>query len=72
MWMTWNGQRNFTKAGAERVRMGGLAKADAQRAQGTTEAEIIRLKGVAEAEAKQKIAEAFEQFGQAAVMDMIF
>ena len=49
--------------------MGGLAKADAQRTQGTTEAEIIRLKGVAEA--KQKIAEAFEQFGQAVVMDMI-
>ncbi|SIS13692.1 Flotillin [Peribacillus simplex] len=42
-----------------------------KRTQGTTEAEIIRLKGVAEAEAKQKIAEAFEQFGQAAVMDMI-
>jgi flotillin len=51
--------------------MNGLAKADAQKAQGVTEAEIIRLKGVAEAEAKQKIAEAFEQFGQAAVMDMI-
>ncbi len=31
----------------------------------------FRLKGVAEAQAKQKIAEAFEQFGQAAVMDMI-
>ncbi|MFK4390910.1 putative membrane protein YqiK [Peribacillus frigoritolerans] len=70
--MTWNGQRNFTKAEAERFCMGGLAKANAQRAQGTTEAEIIRLKGGAEAEAKQKIAEAFEQFGQAAVMDMIF
>ncbi|MDQ0219595.1 flotillin family protein [Peribacillus cavernae] len=61
----------MAKAEAERVRMDGLAKAEAQRAQGTTEAEIIRLKGVAEAEAKQKIAEAFEQFGQAAVMDMI-
>jgi flotillin len=61
----------MAKAEAERVRMDGLAKADAQRAQGTTEAEIIRLKGVAEAEAKEKIAEAFEQFGQAAVMDMI-
>lgn len=61
----------MAKAEAERVRMDGLAKADAQRAQGTTEAEIIRLTGVAEAEAKQKIAEAFEQFGQAAVMDMI-
>ena len=58
-------------AEAERVRMDGLTKADVQTAQGATEAEIIRLKGVAEAEGKQQIAEAFEQFAQAAVMDMI-
>ena len=61
----------MAKADAERIRLDGLAKAEAQRAQGVSEAEIIRLKGVAEAEAKEKIAEAFEQFGQAAVMDMI-
>lgn len=61
----------LARAEAERVRMDGIAKADAQRAQGETEAEIIRLKGVAEAEAKEKIAEAFEQFGQAAILDMI-
>lgn len=61
----------LAKAEAERIRIDGLAKADAQKAQGTTEAEIIRLKGIAEAEAKQKVAEAFEQFGQAAVLDMI-
>ncbi|WVX79035.1 flotillin family protein [Niallia oryzisoli] len=59
------------KAEAERVRVDGLAKADAQRAQGESEAEIIRLKGLAEGEAKRKIAEAFEQFGQAAVLDMV-
>ncbi|MBP2242790.1 flotillin [Cytobacillus eiseniae] len=59
------------KAEAERVRADGLAKADAQRAQGETEAEIIRLKGLAEAEAKRKIAEAFEQYGHAAIMDMV-
>jgi flotillin len=59
------------RAEAERVRIDGVAKADAQKAQGETEAEIIRLKGLAEAEAKQKVAEAFEQFGQAAVLDMI-
>lgn len=61
----------MAKAEAERIRLDGLAKADAVRAQGESDAEIIRLKGLAEAEAKQKIAEAFEQFGQAAVMDMI-
>ncbi|KGR89552.1 membrane protein [Ureibacillus massiliensis 4400831 = CIP 108448 = CCUG 49529] len=59
------------KAEAEKVRLDGLAKADAERAQGETEAEIIRLKGLAEAEAKRKIAEAFEQYGQAAVLDML-
>ena len=37
----------------------------------TTEADIIRLRGLAEAEAKQKIAEAFEQYGQAAILDMV-
>lgn len=61
----------LAKAEAERIRIDGLAKAEAQKAQGTTEAEIIRLKGIAEAEAKQKVAEAFERFGQAAVLDMI-
>jgi flotillin len=60
----------MAKAEAERIRLDGLAKAEAQKAQGSTEAEIIRLKGLAEAEAKEKIAEAFEQFGQAAILDM--
>ncbi len=59
------------KAEAERVRVDGIAKADALRAQGESEAEIIRLKGLAEGEAKRKIAEAFEQFGEAAVLDMV-
>ena len=59
------------QAEAERIRLDGIAKAEAERAQGTAEAEIIRLRGLAEAEAKEKIAEAFEQFGQAAVLDMI-
>ncbi|MDI7741898.1 flotillin family protein [Lysinibacillus fusiformis] len=62
---------SLAKAEAEKIRLDGLAKADSERAQGETEAEIIRLKGLAEAEAKRKIAEAFEQFGQAAVLDMI-
>ncbi len=59
------------QAQAERIRLDGIAKADAERAQGTAEAEIIRLRGLAEAEAKQKIAEAFEQYGQAAILDMV-
>lgn len=61
----------MAKAEAERVRIDGEAKASAQRDQGEAEAEVIRLKGLAEAEAKRKIAEAFDQYGQAAILDMI-
>ncbi|MFD3445396.1 flotillin family protein [Microbacteriaceae bacterium 4G12] len=70
------------KARAEEVRVEGLAKAEIDKAQGiaqaeaakakgTAEADVIKLKGLAEAEAKQKIAEAFELYGQAAIMDMV-
>ena len=59
------------KASAEQKRLEGLAIADAERAKGTAEAEVVRLKGLAEAEAKEKLAEAFEKFGQAAVLDII-
>ncbi|XOK64311.1 SPFH domain-containing protein [Paenibacillus elgii] len=59
------------KAQAEQKRLEGLAIADAERAKGTAEAEVIRLRGLAEAEAKQKLAEAFEKFGEAAVLDII-
>lgn len=47
------------------------AKAEAERAQGAAEAEVIRQKGLAEAEAKEKIAEAFKQYGDAAVIDIL-
>lgn len=59
------------KATAEQQRLEGMAIADAQRAKGAAEAEVIRLRGLAEAEAKQKLAEAFEKFGEAAVFDII-
>ncbi|KPV55148.1 membrane protein, partial [Paenibacillus sp. A3] len=59
------------RAQAEQKRLEGLAIADAERAKGTAEAEVIRLRGLAEAEAKQKLAEAFEKFGEAAILDII-
>ncbi|WP_368293098.1 flotillin family protein [Dehalobacter sp. TBBPA1] len=59
------------KANAEQKRLEGLAIADAEKAKGTAEAEVIRLKGLAEAEAKQKLAEAFAKYGEAAVLDII-
>ncbi|AZN43848.1 flotillin family protein [Paenibacillus albus] len=59
------------KANAEQKRLEGLAIADAERAKGTAEADVIRLRGLAEAEAKEKLARAFELFGEAAVLDII-
>lgn len=59
------------RAMAEQKRLEGNAIADAERAKGTAEAEVIRLRGLAEAEAKEKLAEAFEKFGEAAVLDII-
>jgi len=59
------------KALAEQKRLEGLAVAEAEKAKGTAEAEVIRLRGLAEAEAKEKLAEAFDKFGQAAVLDIL-
>ena len=59
------------RANAEQKRLEGQAIADAERARGTADAEVIRLRGLAEAEAKEKLAQAFEQFGEAAVLDII-
>ncbi|MCC2686402.1 MAG: YuaG, partial [Paenibacillaceae bacterium] len=59
------------RANAEQKRIEGLAIADAERAKGTAAAEVTRLRGLAEAEAKEKLAHAFEQFGQAAILDLI-
>jgi len=59
------------RANAEQKRLEGLAVADAERAKGTADADVIRLRGLAEAEAKEKLAEAFQKFGEAAVLDII-
>ncbi|GIQ69180.1 flotillin family protein [Xylanibacillus composti] len=59
------------KAVAEQKRLDGLAQAEAEKAKGTAEAEVIRSKGLAEAEAKEKLAEAFAKYGDAAVLDII-
>lgn len=59
------------KANAEQKRLNGLAEAEAAKAKGTADAEVVRLRGLAEAEAKEKLAQAFEKFGEAAVLDII-
>lgn len=59
------------KASAEKIRLDGLAQAESAKAKGAAEAEVIRLRGLAEAEARERQAEAFEKFGQAAVLDIV-
>lgn len=75
-------QEARARAEAEAIKAKGLAEAEAQKARGAAKAEVekmegmaaadvIRAKGLAEAEAKQKLAEAFELYGQAAVLDLV-
>ncbi len=56
---------------AEAIKLKGQASAEAKRVEGMAEVEIIRLKGIAEAEAMAKKAEAYKQYNDAAVTQMI-
>jgi flotillin len=56
---------------AEGIKARGLAEADATAAKLKAEAEGIKAKGIAEAEAMQKKAEAYERYGQVAIIDML-
>ena len=47
------------------------ARAEGARAEGLADAEVIRERGFAEAEAKEKLADAFEKYGEAAVLDLL-
>lgn len=59
------------EARAEAIRLEGVARSEAKRLEGMAEVEIIREKGMAEAEAMLKKAEAFKQYNDAAVTQMI-
>jgi len=59
------------QAEAESVKLDGIARAEAVRIQGMAEAEAIQAKGLAEAEAMMKKAEAFKQYNDAAVIQMM-
>jgi len=58
-------------ARSEAIRLEGIARADAKRLEGMAEVDIIREKGIAEADAMLKKAEAFKQYNDAAVTQMI-
>ncbi|SDK41820.1 flotillin family protein [Natronincola ferrireducens] len=59
------------QASAESIKLRGMASAEAKRAEGMAEVDIIREKGKAEAEAMMKKAEAFKQYNDAAITQMI-
>jgi len=59
------------EADAHAIKLDGQARADAIRLQGQAEAEAIQAKGLAEAEAMMKKAEAFKQYNDAAVIQML-
>ena len=59
------------QAQAEAVKLAGQARAEAIRVQGQAEAEAIQARGLAEAEAMMKKAEAFKQYNDAAVIQMM-
>jgi len=59
------------EADAAAVKLEGNARAESIRAQGQAEAEAIQAKGLAEAEAMMKKAEAFKQYNDAAVIQML-
>lgn len=65
--------REVAEAEAERFRVESLAEAQANqtRLAGQADAESILARGKAEAEAKQKIADAFKEYGEAAVLSMV-
>ncbi|TCO74788.1 flotillin family protein [Marinisporobacter balticus] len=59
------------EARAQAIKFEGEAKSEAIRLQGQAEATVIAEKGIAEAEAMAKKAEAFKQYNEAAVLQML-
>ncbi|MEK7310838.1 MAG: SPFH domain-containing protein [Chloroflexota bacterium] len=62
---------NLGKGEAEANKARGLAEADVVKAQGLSQAEVVQAKGLAEALAMAKKAEAFAQYTQAAILQML-
>lgn len=64
-------KKKQAEADAEQIKLTGEAEAETIRMKGTAEAEAIRLRGIAEAEAMEKKAEAYKQYNDAAVTNML-
>ncbi|MFC3038670.1 flotillin family protein [Virgibacillus xinjiangensis] len=64
-------RRSIADTEAYRTTKEAEALAEKERIRGESEAEVIRQRGIAEAEAKERMAKAMEQYGEAAVMEML-
>ncbi|SFS76588.1 flotillin family protein [Marininema halotolerans] len=63
--------RTKGQADAEAHKAEGQARAEVEKTEGMAQADVILAKGLAEAEAKEKLAQAFERYGQAATLDLV-
>ncbi|WP_240375622.1 flotillin family protein [Bacillus piscicola] len=64
-------RRSIADAEAYETTKRAQAEADRERIKGESEAEVIRQRGVADAEAKERMAKAMEQYGEAAIVEML-
>ncbi|MBA2173980.1 flotillin family protein [Halobacillus locisalis] len=64
-------RRSIADAEAYEVTKRAQAEADNERIKGESEAEVIRQRGLAEAEAKERMARAMDEYGEAAIMEML-
>ncbi len=63
--------RSVGQAEADATQAKGVAQAEVLKAQGLAQADVIRAQGLSEAEAMQKKAEAWERYGQAAILQQL-
>ncbi|MFB4165270.1 flotillin family protein [Alteribacillus sp. JSM 102045] len=64
-------RRSIANAEAYETTKKAQAEADKERIKGESEAEVIRQRGIAEAESKERMAKAMEQYGEAAIVEML-
>ncbi|GAB3044534.1 flotillin family protein [Virgibacillus ainsalahensis] len=64
-------RRSIADAQAYETTKKAEAEAEKERIKGESEAEVIRQRGIAEAESKERMARAMEQYGEAAIIEML-
>ncbi|WP_163970415.1 flotillin family protein [Oceanobacillus halotolerans] len=64
-------RRSIADTEAYRTTKEAEAEAEKERIKGESEAEVIRQRGIAEAESKERMARAMEQYGEAAIVEML-